>query len=344
MDGRSSRTVAAELILQGGEYRLRGESRVLGTVANTRIEPRLSDLPRTIEFPDGARFETDEHAVVDTWLRMHGRTGPFIGALHALEGNGAFVLAMLGLTGALVVWVLWAGIPMAAEIVAHRIDPRTVAGMSGDVLARLDDGVLAPSELPPERRARIRQSLADAAGALPDAPDYDLVFRSGTLNALALPDGTIVVTDELIEFATDDAEVLGVLLHELGHLARRHALRQVLQASAGSMLFVLITGEMSGTTLLSAMPAILAQLHYSRGLEIEADDWALAAMATLDRDPRPLASFLERLAAASQARPPAWLSTHPAPASRAERLRSLAGITDATRDASISPPARGPES
>lgn len=325
MDGRRSRTIEAELVLQGDRFRLRGGEHDLGTLADTRIDARLSSLPRNIDFPDGARFETLDHDVVDTWLRaQRGAAGSLGAQLHRLEGSLPMVAALLALVVAGIGWLLWFGIPLAAGVVAERLDPEIVERLSGNVLAQLDEGVLAPSRLGIDRRGGIRDRFAMAVEQLPQAPEYRLVFRRGMLNALALPDGTVVLTDELIEFTEDDDEIIGVLLHELGHIDRRHALRQVLQGSAASLLWLLVTGDVSSTSVLAAMPAALAQLSYSRALEREADEWAVRSMQQLDLDPGALADFLERLGERTDERPPAWLSTHPDPNARAQRLREAA--------------------
>ena len=112
---------------------------------------------------------------------------------------------------------------------------------------------------------------------LKDGHVYRLEFRQGGLigaNAFALPSGIIVMTDELVEMAETDDELVAVLAHEVGHVRGRHALRQLLQAAGVSALAFALLGDVSSiSALLSAAPALLHAKH-SRDFEREADGFA----------------------------------------------------------------------
>jgi Zn-dependent protease with chaperone function len=105
----------------------------------------------------------------------------------------------------------------------------------------------------------------------------ELVFRRGAgPNAFALPDGTVVVTDELVELAKNDNEIMSVLAHEIGHVHHRHGLRMALESSTVLLLISTYFGDVTQlTTLSAALPGVYAQAHYSRDLETEADTFAL---------------------------------------------------------------------
>jgi Zn-dependent protease with chaperone function len=143
-------------------------------------------------------------------------------------------------------------------------------------LAQLDRVVLTPTTLALARQAQIR---AEYDQWIQGTPSRHIVFRHGGpigANAFALPDGTIVVTDEIIAISKNDLEIMAVLAHETGHLLRRHALRQAITGASLSVLVIAVTGDSSD--LLSSIPSALIGMSYSRGFEREADEYAYQIM------------------------------------------------------------------
>ena len=155
---------------------------------------------------------------------------------------------------------------------------------------------------------------------------YRLEFRhAGTPNALALPGGIIVVTDEMVHTTANDAEFLAVVAHEMGHVHGHHAMRLVLQGSGLAVLMTALAGDAVGTTILAAaLPAVLLRTRYSRQFESEADDYAFAMLKRHGQSPQAFADLMRRLSL--DAREPAdahslrqYLSTHPATEDRIRR-------------------------
>ena len=139
---------------------------------------------------------------------------------------------------------------------------------------------------------------------LDDGHEYQLEFRRSEdigANAFALPSGIVVMTDELVELAKSDEEIVAVLAHEIGHVRGRHALRQLLQAAGISALAVALLGDVSSISgILSAAPALLHAKH-SRDFEREADVFAKQWLREHDidgdalrRDPVPHDRFARR--------------------------------------------------
>ena len=157
-----------------------------------------------------------------------------------------------------------------------------------------------------------------------------LVFRKSEAlgaNALALPSGVIVVTDDLVALAKDPDDVVAVLAHEVGHLEGLHGMRAVIQGALVSAAITLVVGDISA--LAAAAPAVLLNARYSRELEREADGYAARALGAAGIAPMRLADMLERMetghARAGHENPTgafAYLSTHP---TTEERLRTLRG-------------------
>ena len=219
------------------------------------------------------------------------------------------------------------GIPLIASAAAARIPASITQRLERETLASLDREVFKPSALPPERQRAIDsafRTLRRPAGA---NAAYALVFRKSDAlgaNAMALPAGTIVVTDGLVTIAHDDREILGVLAHEAGHVERRHGLRGMLQDSLIGMLLALVVGDVS--TLAAAASSALVEASYSRDLEREADAFAIVMLRANGIPVKHLADMLRRLESTAGAAglPGAlqYLSTHPATDERIQQLGS----------------------
>jgi Zn-dependent protease with chaperone function len=153
-------------------------------------------------------------------------------------------------------------------------------------------------------------------------------------NAFALPGGTIVMTDALVEAAArpgmgDDA-LAGVLAHEIGHVVHRHTTRLVVEQGVLNVGLGLALGDVS--MWVSTGSSLLTGLAYRRGHETEADCFATALMRKAAIPATPMADLLLGMEAEAHGRPPAtagdagdgWsslLSSHPDTALRAQRLR-----------------------
>lgn len=285
---------------------------------------RIGNTPRTLRFPDGSLCETDDNDAVDRMLGAQLAAGSRL--LHRWESSLGTVLAALALTIA-AGWagVVW-GIPALARQVAFAMPESTESHIGRDALAALDRVVLRPSALPAARQAALQALFAGMTADLEGAGAYRLVCRSGGRlgpNALALPSGIVVLTDELVALAHDDREIEAVLAHELGHLRGRHALRHLLENSATALLAAAVLGDVTSlTSLVAAAPMVLVQAKYSRQFEGEADDFALAWLQRHGIAPQTFAAILERMQAAHPGPDaPGFLSSHPATRERIERAR-----------------------
>jgi Zn-dependent protease with chaperone function len=147
-------------------------------------------------------------------------------------------------------------------------------------------------------------------------------------NAFALPDGTIVMLDELVDLTKDDNEIIAVLAHERGHVERRHALRMVLQSSVVGLALAWYVGDVSG--LLATAPAIIAQAKYSRDMEREADIYAEQTMLANGLSPCLLGTMLDKLEAAHLAK---FKEQHPvADADKADAAMDYLSSHPATKE------------
>lgn len=310
-DGRTTEAHPVRVNVEAGMIHVRGEHiEVTVPVDRARLEPRLGDLPRRLDLPGGAScmvaadFELpiagDAPAAVERWVNeLEIRWWPAL------------------LAAAAIVALLWAGItfgvPAAAGVVAARTPPGVERQMGAQALATLDRIALESSTLPEARRAELSRRFA-ALAALAGG-DYRLEFRKSPAvgpNAFALPGGTVVLLDELVEAAEHDDEIAAVLAHEIGHLAGRHTLRHVLQTSAAGVLVAAVVGDvLSVSSYAAALPAFLLDARYSRTFEREADAFGLGLLDRAGIDRAHFVRFLTRMEQAHPSGVPGFLSTHP---------------------------------
>lgn len=268
-----------------------------------RISPRVGATDRYVYINDGEVFETADNDGVDA-LAGFFAGGKNYGLLHRLESNLGWIATTAAIVLAFVILSFTHGIPWVSQLIVWQLPEQVDQQLGSGVMEQLDDGWLSPSQLPEETQARVLRAfepyLEDYRRRNPDQT-LEVKLRHSELigaNAMALPSGIIVFTDDLIRLAENDDELVAILGHEIGHIAHRHSLRSIVQSSLTLWLIVAITGDISAASELSAaVPALLADLAYSRDMETEADDYALAFMHQNNLDPNHFANIMLRLEA-----------------------------------------------
>ncbi len=259
------------------------------------LQTALAEVTRIIELDDGGRLE-----VVDPsgQFNQYTSTGYAENIIYALENNFRYIALALTFTVALIWGFISYGVPFIAEQVAHAIPLSTEKAMGEQVLQAMDleDYVFQPSLLSASRQEQIKSELQILCQQQTNCPPYKLLFRRSArigANAFALPGGTLIITDALVQLAKHDDEIIAVLAHELGHINRRHAMRQVLQSTLSGLVMVAVLGDFD--SIASGLPASLLQLRYTRQMELEADAYALQALQKACISPRAFVNILERL-------------------------------------------------
>lgn len=149
------------------------------------------------------------------------------------------------------------------------------------------------------------------------------VLDAAEPDAFALPGGYIFFTTGMIRRMRDEAELAGVLAHEIGHVAARHAVELIRQAAVAQGLTAAVLGQDAGTTALIANAVTTLVLRgYGRAKELEADQLGARYAAGLGFDPHALGDMLVRLEAESGGTP-SWLQPLAAHPTLAERLSAL---------------------
>jgi len=192
---------------------------------------------------------------------------------------------------------------------------------------------------------RVGKNIAFQSGLGNARDDFTVtLLNSPVNNAFAIPGGYVYVTRQLAALMNNEAELAGVLGHEVGHVAARHSnsrqkasTRNQLLGMLGSILSGMILGDNAfgrlGQQMFSQGSQLLT-LRYSRGQEIEADNLGIEYLQRAGYDPRAMSTVLNSLAQqnaleaalrGTSNRVPEWASSHPDPASRVRDALIQAG-------------------
>ena len=238
------------------------------------------------------------------------------------------LVVVSGLVAAYTVWRWGLGVLVA---VAVAVTPDALPEVIDDGnIAFIDRTLAEPSGLSDAEQDRVRRIFTDIKAVAPKPPfgDYTLFLRSMPEvgpNAFALPGGTIVITDQLVETFPDPDVIAGVLGHEIAHVSGKHGLKQVYRSLGTYLLVALVAGDV-GPVLEDMLleGGLLLSLSYSRRHELEADHIGLALAAKAGYEPEALVRLLEHLTGSGSRSVPSWLSTHPTSDERILEIRRFA--------------------
>lgn len=170
---------------------------------------------------------------------------------------------------------------------------------------------------------RIGQSLVRNSDA--KVPFTIKVIDSEEINALALPGGFLYVTSGLLIATEDEAELAGIMAHEIAHVAARHATRQMTRTQMFNLASLPLIAFGGGLVIIARETiGSLSKMRFSRGLESEADYLALEYMYKAGYDPSALISIVERLEKDENQSPGALVkafATHPQASDRIRKMQ-----------------------
>ncbi|WP_395333781.1 M48 family metalloprotease [Novosphingobium sp. BL-8H] len=261
-----------------------------------------------------------------------------VGRCRGAALSGAIVLALA--PGSVEMATAAAAYPTVAAI--SQADKAQGAKAHPDLLAEFGGAVGGPQAAYVEqvgKKIAVQSGLSNATG------DFTVtLLNSSVNNAFAIPGGYIYVTRQLTALMNNEAELAGVLGHEVGHVAARHSAKRQQAANRNQILGVLgsiLSGVLLGDSALGQLGQQVATqgtqmltLQYSRSQEQEADRLGITYLKRAGYDPRAMATVLDSLARqnalearlnGTTARVPEWASTHPDPASRVRDAQTLAG-------------------
>jgi Zn-dependent protease with chaperone function len=342
-DGLSARARPVRLRIEGGVLRVQGED-VDRSVACAEVNwpERTRHGMRVAHFEGGGSVQCSDNAAWDDWSRAGGRRDSLVVRLQqSWRGVLVSVALLVALAAALQQW----GLPAAARAVVAFTPLSVDQSLGTATLEAIDGTLMLPSRLAAAEQARLKAAFERALAAQPpgSVPAWHLEFRKSRIgpNALALPGGTLVLTDELVELVGRDERVItAVLAHELGHVRHRHGLRMLVQVTLLGGLASVVLGDFS--SVLAGVPVLLGQASYSREAERDADAEAVRILQAAAISPAVMVTLFDKLGQRDRAqdapdgadsgradRPSSWLgiafASHPPDAERVQYFRQAAG-------------------
>jgi len=181
-----------------------------------------------------------------------------------------------------------------------------------------------------EHISRVRtigQRIANVSGQSDFKWEFN-VIEDKTPNAFALPGGKVGVHTGLFTVAKDDNQLAAVMAHEVGHAIARHGSERISTQMAvqfGLIGLSVAAGQKyaPAINIAAGLSTLAIVLPHTRTQESEADHVGLILMAKAGYDPRAAVPLWENFKKAGGPRPPEFLSTHPAPQTRIDRIREI---------------------
>ena len=236
--------------------------------------------------------------------------------------------------------VFLVGIPLSARPIAgvvpapYRAQIADISWSQVDALTEYCDDS--------DEAARILNDMAQRIMVASDVPHRDEIWitivDAPFPNAFALPDDSIIVTDDLIQLAEQPDELTGVIAHEIAHIDRNHVMTNVIRQMGAGIFFDVVFGGAGAGQAIAVASVNLAGLRYSRGDEAEADERGLDYLDAAGIDSGGLARLFDRFREVEEEEGaghiPTLLSSHPATPARAEaaRARSRQGLQPSLSD------------
>jgi len=195
-------------------------------------------------------------------------------------------------------WFVIIAIPNTAEKGVDLLPQSVFEQVEKESLAILEKTFLEPSTLAVKQQETIRDMWNEALIQLSLEPaQYQLLLRASGFfdaNAFALPNGTVVVTDDLVALLDgDDDALLAIMLHEIAHVEFKHGMKLAARSIATTIFFALMLGDIDGVGeyVIGASSSLLEN-SFSRDMETEADAYAIDKLQQLGKSPNAFADAM----------------------------------------------------
>jgi predicted Zn-dependent protease len=149
-----------------------------------------------------------------------------------------------------------------------------------------------------------------------------IIYNDSILNAFCAPGGYIYVYTGIIKFLDTEDQLAGVMAHEIAHADRRHSTSNLTKMYGIAALTDIILGK--NQNRLTQIAQGLIGLQFSRNHERDADNQSVIYLCNTEYEANGAAGFFEKMLQMRAAEPPAFLSTHPASASRVRDINAAA--------------------
>lgn len=329
--GNSTLYAATANLTEAGALQIQctNTAAILAEVARPdyRFGTVLPGLPVEVQLRSGGIFRPDDASW--RWPQQTAASG----IAATLESNRLSILAAILLSPLLLWWIIVDLMPMLASASVPLVPDHIKQKMGEQTFYTLKQTALQPTQLSAAQQATVNYHWQMTLQKLPlQQKNYRLhLYQSEFFgaNAFALPDGTVVITDDLVNLLQHNPDaIVAVLLHEIGHVEGQHSVRLIAQSLGATLVIGILFGNPDGVAdLLLGSGSALLQSAFSRDMEREADQFALQQLTALGKSADAFADAMSALLSSKESDPelePAllkYLSTHPATRERIEQAR-----------------------
>jgi Zn-dependent protease with chaperone function len=296
-DGQTTRRHPVTMIIHQRVVSIRGAGVQRSVrMSQLNISERLEHAPRILRFADGAFLEARDRNL-DQMLKANRFAEPRV--VRWQNNWPLSLVALVSLVALLAAGYQW-GLPWAGDRVAQHLPASLEHSIGEHQMMMMEGTMMQPSRLPQAEQQRLREMFAGLQQPRGEKTPYRLEFRDSNIgpNAFAMPNGVIVMTDQLVRVAGNDHAVLAVLGHELGHLQHHHSMRGLVRAIGLGAVLQMWVGDVS--SVLAAVPTMLLNQSYSRDFERDADLYAIDMMHVNALPLSPMADLFEKMHARNE--------------------------------------------
>ncbi len=281
----SSKSCPAKIKFKAPQLKVQsldGDLLLESDIDSIKQDSALPGLPTSLIFTDNSSFTPNDKNI--NWP-----TKSFLNSVpQRLMNNLSSVVVIIILCPVMIWYLIFKTVPAFAGSIAEFIPEEPKATISENSLKFLGDYFLE-TDIDPMKRKEIENHFFDTLNRLNVSKErYKLLFyKSEALgaNAFALPDGTIILTDAMVnKLYANPNSLLAILLHEVGHIENNHGLELIIQSLGVGIIFTYLVGDVQGLTEMITGSGIgigLVQASFSRDMEIEADKYSINSLESL---------------------------------------------------------------
>lgn len=303
--------------------------------AELTISDKLGSIPRDIVLPNKSLLVLESDSLIDPWL-ANGKSD-----VSRWERSPKAVIGSIIAVPLALYFIFAVAVPAIAVVFAPYIPDTVVEISSEHTLKTLDSTVLGASEADTEKTEALRKSWEMLISEMAlEHQNYTILFRNAEAmgpNAFALPNGTIVFTDQLLELLDYDEDILtAIFMHEIGHVEQHHSMRLISQTIVSSIAINFFIGDVSAFfDFFASAGNTLATNQFTQKLEWEADNFALTQLQSTGKDPVDFARSMQKFSELDDNNPNAFeklLSSHPLTDERIINALKFAGLPPEYRE------------
>ena len=290
----TSQAEDVDLVISGDVVNVIAVNKTLVTTTYSHVSTAdsIPGVPFELLFKDGGKFIAKN---------SKDRLPSFKSKAEKLESNW-LVAALCVLLVPCFIWIFVTGvIPKVAQISVRYLPESVSVEMGDQSFYLIEKAFLEPSDVDVTLQNSVKDQWQSALSELDlSSKKYRISFyRSDYFgaNAFALPNGRVVVTDDLLLLLKDKPDaMLAVLLHEIAHVEYQHSLRIVANSMANTVAIAVVFGDLDGfAEVFLGVGAAMWESAFSRDMETQADDYALKNLVALGKPASAFAQAMQSL-------------------------------------------------